>query len=85
VPWRSIQGGAAVEQRPGNDEEAADLHWSLVSASTMMNAECRRERRAAARMRWRIPIGLALVRLGLVVAPLTVDDIAGECPGAPAR
>jgi hypothetical protein len=33
-------------------------------------------------MRWRIPIGLALVRLGLVVAPLTVADIAGECPGA---
>jgi hypothetical protein len=69
-----------MRERPGNDEEAADLHWSVISASTMINAEYRRDRRAATRMRWRIPLGLALVRLGLVVAPLTVADIAGERP-----
>jgi hypothetical protein len=73
-----------VRQRPGSDEEAADLHWSVISASTMVNAEYRHVRRAAAHMRWRIPVGLALVRLGLVVTPLTVADIVGECPPADA-
>ena len=73
-----------MRQRPGDDDRAADLHWSIVSASTMINADYRRRRRAAAHMRWRIPVGLALVRLGLVVAPLTVADIAGECSQADA-
>lgn len=73
-----------MRQRSGDDEEAADLHWSVISASSMVNAEYRRHRRAATLMRWRIPVGLALVRLGLVVAPLTVADIAGECPPADA-
>jgi hypothetical protein len=69
----------------GDEEEAADAHWGLVSAYTMMNAEYRRHRRAATQMRWRVRVGLALVRAGLVVAPLTVADIAGECGGVEAR
>lgn len=68
-----------VKPPPGYDEEAADAHWSIVSAFTMMNADHRRQRRAATQMRWRVRVGLALVRAGLVVAPLTVADIAGEC------
>ena len=74
-----------MRSRPGQDEEAANAHWSLVSTFTMMNAEHRQHHRVATRQRWRLKVGLALVRLGLNVAPLTVADIAGEWPQADAR
>jgi len=56
-------------------DEEADRHWAAVSNLTRLSATHRAVRRARARRALRVRLGLALIRAGLAVAPLRLDDL----------
>ena len=56
-------------------EEEADRHWAAVSNLTRLADDRRAARRARARRSARVHLGLALVRAGLAIAPLGLDDL----------
>ena len=60
-------------------DEEADRHWAVVSNVTRISADHRRIQRLAHARRARVRVGLALVRLGLAVAPIGVEDVAARC------
>jgi len=57
-------------------EEEADRQWAAVSNLTRLSDGRRSARRAEARRRLRVGLGLALIRAGLTVAPLGAEDLA---------
>jgi len=62
-------------------DEEADRHWAAVSNLTRLADRSRSVRRARGRRELRVGLALALIRVGLAVAPLGVDDLAGlEAP-----
>jgi hypothetical protein len=60
---------------PLSRDEESDRHWATLSNLTQLAERDRSSRRAAARHTARMRLGLALVRAGLAVAPLRMEDI----------
>jgi len=66
------------------DRHAADEHhWATVSLVTQLSG-ARRPGTSGGSTRWRVRLGLALVRAGLAIAPLGAPDLQRSCarPGA---
>ncbi len=58
-------------------DEEADRHWAAVSNYTQLATVRRGRSRVGVRRRARVRLGLALVRVGLAVAPIRVADLEG--------
>jgi hypothetical protein len=64
-----------MDPSPLSREEESDRHWATVSNLTQLAERGRVARRATTRHGARRRLGLVLVRAGLAVAPLRVEDI----------